>query len=150
MKEIDLKALQGLITKEIDTLNVKYILIFIIINLAIAFINWLVQRNLKNLEQQIYRRKVREDKRITVIEEIYGELVQFTYILTPDAYAEAIAKTAQIEKKLAFSRLYVDRKLNNKITAFLDYTKSVAADFRKKNFDTECILLGAIDKEFNK
>lgn len=150
MKEIDFKVLQGLISKEIDALNVKYIIVFIILNLLIAFINWLIQKNVKKLEERIYKKKVREDKRITVIEEIYKDLVEYTYILDPLEFTRSIERTALLEKKIVINRLYIDNKLNNKITSFLDYTKSVASDFRKKDFKIETFLLNDIIKEFNK
>jgi hypothetical protein len=143
MKEIDFKVLQGLIQKEFDVLNIKYIIIFIIINIIVAIVNWLIQRNVKNIENTIYKKKVREDRRITIIEEIYSELVSFTYILSKEEMSNTLTKISQ-------NRLYSDAKMNDKITKYLDYLKNLLLDFRHKNFDLEKKLLNSIEKEFNK
>ncbi len=150
MKEIDFKTLQGLIKAELDALNIKYIIIFIIVNIIIAVINWLIQRNVKKIDNTIYKNKVREDRRISIIEEIYKELVTFTYILDKNEMLNSISKISSLEKKLSENRLYINSNMNQKITAFLDYLKNIASDFRHKNFDTEKNMLKNIEKEFNK
>ena len=53
MKEIDFKTLQALIKTELDALNIKYIVVFIIINIIVAVVNWLIQRNVKNIENNM-------------------------------------------------------------------------------------------------
>lgn len=150
MKDLDYKTLQALIKGELDTINFKYIIIFIIINLVIAIVNWLIQKNIKNIENNIYKKKVREDRRINIIEEIYRECVTFTYILTQSEMTKSIKKIAELEKKLSENRLYINNKMNNRITNYLDYLKNISSDFRLKNFDTEKTLLNSIEKEFNK
>ncbi|OXA70395.1 hypothetical protein B0A67_15885 [Flavobacterium aquidurense] len=150
MKEIDFKILQGLIKEEFDVLNLKYIIVFILINIIVAIINWFIQRNIKNIESKIYKKKVREDRRITVIEEIYSELVSFTYILDKEEMINSINRISSLEKKVSQNRLYIESKMNVKITKYLDYLKSLLSDFRHKNFDLEKKLLDSIEKEFNK
>lgn len=150
MKEVDFKTLQALIKTELDALNLKYIIVFILINIVVAGINWLIQRNVKNIENSIYKKKVREDRRITIIEEIYSELVSFTYILNKDEMTASIVKISSLEKKVSENRLYINSKMNSKITVFLDYLKNLTSDFRHKNFDTEKTMLYNIEKEFNK
>lgn len=150
MKEIDFKTLQALIKTELDALNLKYIIVFILINLVVAIVNWLIQRNVKNIENSIYKKKVREDRRITVIEEIYSELVSFTYILDKNEMTNSISKISSLEKKVSENRLYINTKMNNNITIFLDYLKNLISDFRHKNFETEKKMLTNIEKEFNK
>lgn len=150
MKEIDFKIIQALITKELDTLNIKYIIIFIAVNLIIAFINWLIQKNLKNLESKIYKTKVREDRRITIIEEIYKECDSFTYIMGKSDMVLKIDKISSLEKKISENRLYISNNMNKKITTYLDYLKSLMFDFRNKSFEKEKSLLKEIEIEFNK
>lgn len=150
MKEIDFKIIQALITKELDTLNIKYIIIFIAVNLIIAFINWLIQKNLKNLESKIYKTKVREDRRITIIEEIYKECDSFTYIMGKNDMVLKIDKISSLEKKISENRLYISNNMNKKITTYLDYLKSLMFDFRNKSFEKEKSLLKEIEIEFNK
>ena len=150
MKEVDFKIIQALITKELDTLNIKYIIIFIIINLGIALINWLIQKNIKNLESKIYKTKVREDRRITIIEDIYKECVGFTYVLSKNEIILEISKISSLEKKLSENRLYITSNMNKKITNYLDYIKSLMSDFRHKSFEKETSLLKEIEIEFNK
>ena len=150
MKEIDFKTLQGLIKLELDVMNIKYIFVFISINILIAIINWLIQRNVKNIENKIYKKKVREDRKITIIEEVYGELVSFTYILDKEEMSNSISKISSLEKKVSENRLYIDSNMNKKITKFLDYLKNLLSDFRLKNFEKEQTLLNNIEKEFNK
>lgn len=150
MKEIDFKTLQALIKSELEVVNIKYIIVFIIVNIIIAIVNWLIQRNVKNIENNIYKKKVREDKRITIIEEIYKELVSFSYIFNQEEMSLAISRISFLEKKVAENRLYIDSKMNEKITIYLDYLKKLLTDFRHKNFKTEKIMLKNIEKEFNK
>lgn len=150
MKEIDFKTLQALIKSELDALNIKYIIIFIAVNILIALVNWWIQRNVKNIENNIYKKKVREDRRITIIEEIYSELVSFTYILDKDEMTKSISKVSTLEKKVSENRLYIDSKMNEKITKYIDYQKNLLSDFRHKNFETEKTMLNNIEKEFNK
>ena len=150
MKEIDFKVLQGLIKEEFDVLNIKYIIIFIAINIIVAIVNWLIQRNIKKIENTIYKKKVREDRRITIIEEIYSELVSFTYVLSKEEMYNTLNQISSLEKKVSQNRLYIDSKMNNKITKYLDYLKNLLSDFRHKNFDLEKKLLDSIEKEFNK
>lgn len=150
MKEIDFKTLQALIQSELDAINIKYIVIFIFVNLIVAVVNWLIQRNVKNIENGIYKKKVREDRRITIIEEVYKELVSFTYILDKDEMTNSISKISSLEKKVSENRLYIDSNMNNKITIYLDYLKNLLSDFRHKNFNLEKTMLNNIEKEFNK
>ncbi len=150
MKEIDFKTLQGLIKTELDTLNIKYIIVFIILNIIIAVVNWWIQRNVKNIDNKIYKNKVREDRRIKIIEEIYGELVSFTYILDKNEMINSISKVSNLQKKVSENRLYIDSKMNDKITTFIDYLKNLMSDFRHKNFKEEQKMLTNIEKEFNK
>lgn len=150
MKEIDLKVLQQLIQSELEILNIKYIFIFILVNLIIALANWLIQKNIKSLENKIYMRKVREDKRISIIEEIYKELVSYTYILDKKEIQLKIKSLSELEKRIASNKLYIDYKMNSKITNFIDYIKDIMADFRKKDFKKEKTLLNEIEKQFNK
>jgi hypothetical protein len=150
MKEVDFKIIQALITKELDSLNIKYIVIFVAVNLIVALINWLIQKNIKNLESRIYKTKVREDRRITIIEEIYKECVAFTYILGKNEMVLELNKISALEKKLSENRLYINSNMNKKITTYLDYLKSLISDFRYKNFEKETKLLKEIEIEFNK
>jgi hypothetical protein len=150
MKEIDFKTLQALIKSELDAINVKYIIVFIIINIMVAVVNWLIQKNVKNIENKIYKKKVREDRRISVIEEIYKELVSFSYIYSQEEMSLAISKISNLEKKVSENRLYIDSKMNDKLTIYLDYLKNLLTDFRHKNFKTEKMMLNNIEKEFNK
>jgi hypothetical protein len=150
MKEIDFKTLQSLIKSELDAINIKYIIVFIIINIIVAVVNWLIQRNVKNIENRIYKKKVREDRRITIIEEVYKELVSFTYIFDKEEMSQSNSKISSLEKKVSENRLYIDSKMNEKITIYLDYLKKLLTDFRHKNFKTEETMLNDIEKEFNK
>ena len=150
MKEIDLKTIEILLEKEINATNAKFLLIFIILNIGIALLNWYIQGRIKNQEKEIYKRKIREDRRITVIEEIYKELVSYTYIMNQKDLAKSLSKLSKLEKKLAENRLYIDKKMNDKITSFIDYIKGLMSDYRKKNFAVEEDLLNKIENEFNK
>lgn len=150
MKEIDFKTLQGLIKTELDILNIKYIIVFIFLNIIIAIVNWWIQRNVKNIDNKIYKNKVREDRRIKIIEEIYGELVSFTYILDKNEMVNSISKVSNLQKKVSENRLYIDSKMNDKITMFIDYLKNLMSDFRHKDFREEQKMLTNIEKEFNK
>jgi hypothetical protein len=150
MKEIDFKTLQGLIKTEFDTLNIKYIIVFIIINIIIAIVNWWIQRNVKNIDNKIYKNKVREDRRIKIIEEIYGELVSFTFILDKNEMVNSISKVSNLQKKVSENRLYINSNMNDKITKFIDYLKNLMSDFRHKDFKEEQKMLTNIEKEFNK
>lgn len=150
MKEVEFKTIQALITKELDVLNIKYIIIFFVINLIIVLINWVIQKNIKKLDNVIYRQKVREDKRITILENLYKEFVTFTYILDRDIIKTEISKISAIEKTVSENRIYIDSKMNKNITDYLDYLKKIISDFRYKNFETERKLLKRIEDEFNK
>lgn len=150
MKELDFKTFQQLIHSELEILNIKYISLFILVNLVIAIINWLIQRNVKNLEKRIYKQKVREDKRLTIIEDIYKELVSLTYILDKDEIKQKIDHVSELEKKIATNKLYIDNNMHSKLICFVDYTKNIMVDFRKKDFKTEKMLLKEIENEFNR
>jgi hypothetical protein len=150
MKEIDFKTLQSLIKSELEIINIKYIIVFIIINIIVALVNWLIQRNVKKIENKIYKQKVREDRRILIIEEIYKELVSFSYIFNQEEMSLAISRISSLEKKVSENRLYIDSKMNDKITLYLDYLKNLLTDFRHKNFKTEQTMLNNIEKQFNK
>lgn len=150
MKEIDFKTLQALIKTELDALNIKYIIVFIIINIIVAIVNWLIQRNVKNIENRIYKQKVREDRRITIMEEIYQELVSYTYIFDKDEMSQTSSKISNLEKKVSENRLYIDSKMNKKISVYIDYLKKLLTDFRHKDFKAEETMLNNIEKEFNK
>jgi hypothetical protein len=150
MKEIDYNTLESLLRKEIDALNLRYVVVFIGINLFIALVNWLIQRNVKSIENRIYKKKVREDRRIEVIEEVYKELVSFTYIFNPKEMIKAHLRIAKLEKKVSENRIYIDSKMNNKITIYIDYLKKLLTDFRHKDFKQEEAMLNDIVKEFNR
>lgn len=150
MKEVEFKTIQALITKELDVLNIKYIIIFFVINLIIVLINWAIQKNIKKLDNVIYRQKVREDKRITILENLYKEFVTFTYILDREIIKTEISKISAIEKTVSENRIYINSQMNKNITDYLDYLKKIISDFRYKNFETERKLLKRIEDEFNK
>ena len=96
------------------------------------------------------KKKIREDRRLVIIEDIYKELVAYTYILDPKEFIKTTSKTALLERKLSENYIYIGKNLNKKIVDFIDYTKSVASDYRKKDFKRESQLLDIIEKEFNK
>lgn len=150
MKEIDIKTIQGLIDKQIEAINLKYIIIFIVLNLIIVLINWLLQRNIKNIDNAIYRKKVREDKRISVLEEIYKRLVAFSYCYSHEEIRGQLNELIDLEKFISENKLYITNRLHKKIIKYTDYTKNVIADFRKKNVKQEMALLNDIETEFNK
>ncbi len=149
MKEIDFKVVQSLLKNEIDSINLKYIITFIILNILVAIVNWLIQKNVKSQDNQIYRKKVREDRRIIIIEDIYKEFVSCTYIFNSKETTNLIIKISELEKRLSENRLYINKSLNNKLTLFIDYLKEIATDFRKKDFNKENKMLNDIEKEFN-
>ena len=149
MKEIDFKVVQSLLKNEIDSINLKYIITFIILNILVAIVNWLIQKNVKSQDNQIYRKKVREDRRIIIIEDIYKEFVSCTYIFNSKETTNLIIKISELEKRLSENRLYINKSLNNKLTLFIDYLKEIATDFRKKVFNKENKMLNDIEKEFN-
>jgi hypothetical protein len=150
MKEIDFKTIESLIEKKLDVLNWKYVLLFLSINLLVALLNWLIQRNIKTIENNIYRKKIREDKKIAIIEDIYGELVSFTYCLNQEELLLNINRLTSLEQKIALNKLYIDSRMNNKIVEFIDYIKGLLSDFRKKSFEKEIKYLNEIEKEFNR
>ena len=150
MKEIDLRTLEVLIEEKINYVNWVYILLFIGLNILIAVVNWLLQKNLKNGDNRLHKKKIREDKRLLIIEDIFKELVSFTYILSASESLQSISKTSALERKVSENGLYISNTLKKKIVCFLDYTKEIAADFRKKDFKKETQLLESIKKEFNK
>jgi hypothetical protein len=150
MKEIEYNTLESIVKKEIDALNIRYIFVFIGINLLIALVNWLIQRNVKTIENRIYKKKVREDRRIEIIEEVYKELVSFTYIFSSKEMIKANLRIAKLEKKVSENRLYIDSRMNNKITTYIDYLKKLLTDFRHKDFKREEMMLNDIVKEFDR
>lgn len=150
MKEIEFKTIQALITKELDTLNIKYIAVFFAINLIVVFINWIIQKNVKKLDNSIYRQKVREDRRITILENLYKEFVSFTYVLNKDDIKLEIDRISQLERTISENRLYINNQMNKSIIKYLDYLKKIISDFRHKDFVLEKKLLKEIELEFNK
>ncbi len=150
MKEIDIKTIQGLIDKQIEAINLKYIIIFIVLNLIVALINWLLQRNIKNIENAIYRKKVREDKRISVLEQIYKRLVAFSQCCSHEEIRNQLNELIDLEKYISENKLYITNRLHKKIIKYTDYTKNIIADFRKKDVKLEMALLNEIETEFNK
>jgi len=150
MEDLDLEKISSILENKLDVFNFKYISFFVGINLLIALINWLFQKNIKNAENKIYKKKVREDRRIDVVEELYKDLVSLTYILDPVDMSSKINEIALIERKLAESRLYINSGLNASITELIDYFKLVANDFGEKNFQSEENYLKEIKKQFDK
>lgn len=150
MKEIDIKTIQSIINKQIDAINLKYIIIFIALNIIVALINWLLQRNIKNIENTIYRKKVREDKRISVLEQIYRRLVAFSYCCSHEEIRSQLNELIDLEKYISENKLYITNRLHKKIIKYTDYTKNLIADFRKKDVKQEMALLNEIETEFNK
>lgn len=150
MKELDIKAIEAVLKDEINSINLKYLIVFIILNLIIASANWLIQRNVKSLDSTVYRKKVREDKRIIVIETIYKNLVEFTYILNTTEMKASIEKLSSLENYISQNKLYISKSLHKKIIGFTDYLKNIIADFRKKDYATESKLLTEIENEFNR
>ncbi|MFA6151449.1 MAG: hypothetical protein WC716_09025 [Chitinophagaceae bacterium] len=150
MKEIDLRTLEKLLTDQYNKTQIKYLAIFLVLNILIAVINWLIQRNVKKIENRIYKNKVREDRRIVVIEKIYSDLVEFTYFFDQKSLLIAFPKISEIEKYTSEMKLYIPDSLQKKILNYTDYIKSICADFRKKDFKLEAKLLKEIEVEFNK
>jgi len=150
LKELDFKTLHALLEKEINLLNLRYILVFIVLNIIIGLINFFIQRNVKFLDSNIYKKKVREDRRIIIIEKIYQDLVQFTYILSHVEIKSAINDLSKLENYISLNKLYISKELNDKIIAFTDYLKNIISDFRKKDYAVELKLLNDIENEFNK
>lgn len=126
------------------------VLIFILINLFTTIINIISQHRLKNKDKKIISFKIKEEKRILIFEGIYRELDKMTFFSGKDDSEQLLQSIQEIERNISSNKIYIGKKELKIMYETTDYFKTVASDFRRKNYESEIEFFDRLSNVFNK
>ena len=123
------------------------LLVFISINLITTIINIISQHRLKNKDKKIISFKIKEGKRISIFETIYQKLDEMTFFSGKDDSEKLLQET---EKHISSNKIYIGKKELKLMYVATDYFKTVASDYRKKDYAEEIKFFDKLSATFNK
>jgi hypothetical protein len=126
------------------------LLIFIGINLLTTIINIISQHNLKSKDKNIISFKIKEQKRITIFENIYEKLERITFLDAKTESDELLQSIQNVEKTISKNKLYIKKKNQRLMYNLTDYFKTTLTDYRKKDYSKELRLFDRLVSNFNK
>ena len=149
MKELDI--LNELIQKHEDKTSLYWAVIILLgLNLIAAIANFLQTFYIKNSEEKQYRKRIREDRRINILENLYSFLEELTYFNGKESNDELLIKISSLEKYSSKNSIYISKEIQQCLTDTLDYFRSLTTNYRKKNYETESNHLSKYISLFNK
>lgn len=126
------------------------ILIFILINLFTTMINIISQHRLKNKDKKIISFKIKEEKRILIFERIYQELEKMTFFSGKNDSEQLLQLIQVTERNISSNKIYIGKRELKLMYETTDYFKTVASDFRRKNYESEINFFEKLSNVFNK
>ncbi|HLO69780.1 MAG TPA: hypothetical protein VK167_02860 [Flavipsychrobacter sp.] len=127
-----------------------YVLIGLLVtDIILTLIKVYFDFRLKSLDKKIYRANIIEDNSVQITAKIFKELNDLTYIL-PNSAHTIIPKIITIERFYNDNLIFINSDILPCIREICDYFKSVAGDYRKKNYQTEATLFRNFIQKFQK
>jgi Icc-related predicted phosphoesterase len=126
------------------------LIVFISINLITTIINIISQHRLKNKDKKIISFKIKEEKRILIFEAIYQKLDKMTFFSGKDDSENLLKSIQETEKNISSNKIYIGKKELKLMYNVTDYFKTVASDYRKKDYASEIKLFDKLSDTFNK
>lgn len=126
------------------------LLIFISINLITTLINIISQHKLKSKDKNIISFEIKEQKRISIFENIYRKLDKMTFLDGKTESEELLQLIQNVEKSISKNKLYINKKNQKLIYDITDYFKTTLTDYRKKDYGKELKLFDKLSSNFNK
>jgi hypothetical protein len=149
MKEFE--ALKAIFEKHNDQTAFYWaIIILLSVNLIAAVANFFQTIYFKNREDKSYRLKIREDRRITIYEELYKFIEELTYFDVKEDNNDLLTKISLIDRYISQNGIYISNDVRNCINVGLDYYRSIVTDFRKKSISEENEFLNGFVRLFNR
>lgn len=141
----------GQLTDEIKNNNklIIFLTVVMIFDILVVAAKLISDFTLKNLDKKIHGANARENKRIDIYEKIYLLMNELTFIEGRES-EKIINKVTEVERFLSANLIYISKDIEKAIFKFTDYNKSVATDYRKKNYATEKEILNLFKGYFNK
>ncbi|GAB3742273.1 hypothetical protein GCM10027594_21740 [Hymenobacter agri] len=121
----------------------------IVIQIASALFSIFVQWRLKNIEKNVTKFNLREEKRIVVLEDIYHKMSDLTWFFPGESVEELNVKIQVIDRLVSSKRLYLSEELNRLIGRYLDHFRNVSANHSRKNIQKEEEMLDEFANIFN-
>ena len=126
------------------------LLIFISINLITTIINIISQHKLKSKDKSIISFKIKEQKRISIFENIYRKLDKMTFLDGKTEADELLLLIQDVEKSISKNKLYIHKKNQKLMYDITDYFKTTLTDYRKKDYSKELKLFDKLSSNFGK
>lgn len=147
----ELEVIKELLQNREDKTSFYWAIIVLLgLNLIAAFANFFQAIYLKNKESKQYRNQIREDRRLTILENLYNFLEELTYFDGKEGNDELLSKIASIEKFSSKNNIYISKEIRKSVSSTLDYYRSITTDFRKKDYSSESDFLSEFVRLFNK
>lgn len=126
------------------------LLVFILINLLTTLINIISQHNLKSKDKKIISFQIKETKRIHIFEKGYHKLDNLSFFDGKNESVALLEKIQESERFISKNKMYIGKKELKAMYEITDYYKTVASDFRRKDYSKEIQLFETFSKLFNK
>jgi hypothetical protein len=143
----------GLLKELLDKVNQQLSLIytvgaFLIVNIVVGIINFLGQRNLKNLEVSIHKKNLRESKKIELFHELYKKLDKLRLIYNDPNLLQS--ELTAINNYINENAIYLGEEELKITEEYCDYFTRLIVSIRHKDVATEKMYMDRLKREFNK
>jgi hypothetical protein len=109
----------------------------------------IIQWRLKNLDKNITKFNLREERRIKVYEEVYRQMVGLTWFVPGDSVQQLNQDIFTLDNYSQIQNLYIDSDIKDVLVEYLDHFRSVSATPHLKNIAEESRLLEKYYQLFN-
>jgi hypothetical protein len=101
----------------------------------------IIQWRLKNLDKNITKFNLREERRIKVYEEVYRLMVGLTWFIPGDPVQQLVQDTSALDSYIQIQKLYISNDIKAILDNYLDHFRAVSATPYRKNIATESKML---------
>ena len=126
-----------------------WLLLGIGLQIISSVISLITQLRLKNLDKNIVKFNLREERRVKVQEEIFRQMVEFTWFIPGDSIDSLRSQIYNLDNYSQVQRLYISDSSRTIINNYLDHFRAVLASPYRKNIEHEQKMLDAYYTIFN-
>lgn len=109
----------------------------------------IIQWRLKNLDKNITKFNLREERRIKVYEEVYRQMVSLTWFIPGDPITQLNSDISSLDSYIQVQKLYIANNVKSVLDDYLDHFRAVVSAPYRKNIAEENRMLEEYYKLFN-
>lgn len=126
-----------------------WLVVGISVQILSAVLSFLMQLRLKNLEKNITKFNLREEKRISVMEDVYQKMSELTWFFPGESVVDLNDQIKIIDKLVTSKALYLSNNVRLLVGRYLDHFRNVASNPNRKDISKEEKMLDEFSSFFN-